>query len=202
MSPPKRCRSGGPRHRPRRVGPVADQYFRRGLPPADDGPPPRTSGGPRRRGLRAEPAPRRCRTSRHGREEAIDDEVHAEANRWGGPPVTSNITEMEERVLALMGKHPWTAIQASADPEVMRRGQLCLNRRQFWSSGRIPPNFFKGHHRLARSCVDLHGDWDPVDVHFHHPRRTSGGMSIMADVVNGSFTSGTFSFKIIIISLD
>uniref|UniRef100_UPI00398F3119 uncharacterized protein n=1 Tax=Pristiophorus japonicus TaxID=55135 RepID=UPI00398F3119 len=33
----------------------------------------------------------------------------------GGPPVPSDITEMEKRVLALVGKHPRTATDASAD---------------------------------------------------------------------------------------
>uniref|UniRef100_UPI00398EE711 uncharacterized protein n=1 Tax=Pristiophorus japonicus TaxID=55135 RepID=UPI00398EE711 len=37
----------------------------------------------------------------------------------GGPPVPSDITDKEERVLALVGKHPRTATDASADPEVM-----------------------------------------------------------------------------------
>uniref|UniRef100_UPI00398EDE25 uncharacterized protein n=1 Tax=Pristiophorus japonicus TaxID=55135 RepID=UPI00398EDE25 len=37
----------------------------------------------------------------------------------GGPPVPSDITDMEERVLALVGKHPRTATDTSADPEVM-----------------------------------------------------------------------------------
>uniref|UniRef100_UPI00398EDAA8 uncharacterized protein n=1 Tax=Pristiophorus japonicus TaxID=55135 RepID=UPI00398EDAA8 len=52
------------------------------------------------------------------KKEAIDDEVRAEMNGWGGhqSPVTS---EMEEQVLALVGKHPRTAPDVSADPEVM-----------------------------------------------------------------------------------
>uniref|UniRef100_UPI00398EC766 uncharacterized protein n=1 Tax=Pristiophorus japonicus TaxID=55135 RepID=UPI00398EC766 len=37
----------------------------------------------------------------------------------GGPPVPSDITEMEERVLAFVGKHTRTAMNAPADPEVM-----------------------------------------------------------------------------------
>uniref|UniRef100_UPI00398F1EC6 uncharacterized protein n=1 Tax=Pristiophorus japonicus TaxID=55135 RepID=UPI00398F1EC6 len=37
-----------------------------------------------------------------------------------GPPVVSDITDMKERVLTLMEKHPRTATEASADPEVKR----------------------------------------------------------------------------------
>uniref|UniRef100_UPI00398E9D91 uncharacterized protein n=1 Tax=Pristiophorus japonicus TaxID=55135 RepID=UPI00398E9D91 len=51
-------------------------------------------------------------------EEAIDDEAHEEANGWGATS-PSDITEMAERVLTLVGKHPRTATDASADPEVM-----------------------------------------------------------------------------------
>uniref|UniRef100_UPI00398F2FEB major histocompatibility complex class I-related gene protein-like n=1 Tax=Pristiophorus japonicus TaxID=55135 RepID=UPI00398F2FEB len=39
----------------------------------------------------------------------------------GGPPVIIDITDIEERVLALVGTHPRLATQAAAEPDVMPR---------------------------------------------------------------------------------
>uniref|UniRef100_UPI00398F1DB5 zebrafish testis-expressed 38 isoform X2 n=1 Tax=Pristiophorus japonicus TaxID=55135 RepID=UPI00398F1DB5 len=52
----------------------------------------------------------------------------------GGPPVPSDITEMEKRVLALMRKHPQTAMDTSADPEVMSQLQFIRNSRKTFVS--------------------------------------------------------------------
>uniref|UniRef100_UPI00398E3ABF AF4/FMR2 family member 3-like n=1 Tax=Pristiophorus japonicus TaxID=55135 RepID=UPI00398E3ABF len=62
----------------------------------------------------------------------------------GGPPVTSDITDMEKRMLTLVGRHPRTATQATADPKVMPQLSKVMQ-------GNIIPVKVEEHREILRS---------------------------------------------------